>query len=107
MQEMVEGVSQEPAEGGDELEPAVREVTEPHGQVLEHLVHPRHTTQLGRAQTEGSHLVQLRKVVPATQWLKETLVDHLLPSPVARLVGGCLQIILPGKLAWLGWRVLC
>ena len=65
MQEMVEGVSQEPAEGGDELEPAVREVTEPHGQVLDHLVHPGHAALLGRAQIEGFHLVTLREVVPA------------------------------------------
>ena len=63
MQEVVEGVSQQPPEGGDELEPAVREVTQPHGQVLDHLVHPRHAALLGRAQTEGFHLVQLRKVV--------------------------------------------
>ena len=40
MQEVVEGVGQQPPEGGDELEPAVREMAEPHGEVLDHLVHP-------------------------------------------------------------------
>ena len=59
MQEMVEGVGQEPAERGEKLEPAVREVAESHGQVLDHLVHPAHGTLLGRSQAEG-----LRKVVP-------------------------------------------
>ena len=42
MQEVVEGVSQEPAERGDDLEVGVREVAQPHGQVLHHLVHPLH-----------------------------------------------------------------
>ena len=64
VQEMVEGVGQEPAEGGDELEPAVREVAESDGQVLDHLVHPTQGTLLGRPQTQGLHLVQLRKVFP-------------------------------------------
>ena len=64
MQEMVEGVSQEPAEGGDELEGGVGEVAEPHGQVLNHAVHPLHGTLLGRSQAQGFQLVQLRKVVP-------------------------------------------
>lgn len=64
MQEVVERVSQEPAEGGDELEGGVREVAEPHGQVLHHAVHPLHGTLLGRSQAQGFQLVQLRKVVP-------------------------------------------
>ena len=64
MQEVVERVSQEPAEGGDELEGGVGEVAEPHGQVLHHAVHPLHGTLLGRSQAQGFQLVQLRKVVP-------------------------------------------
>ena len=80
MQEMVERVSQEPAEGGQELEPAVGEMAQSHCQVLHHLVHPRHAALLGGAQTQGSHLVQLRKVVPARQWLTQ-IIDHLPSHP--------------------------
>ena len=42
MQEVVQRVSQQPAEGGNELEGAVREVAESHGQVLQHVVQPGH-----------------------------------------------------------------
>ena len=42
MHEVVQRVRQEPAEGGDELEGGVREATETHGEILEHIVHPLH-----------------------------------------------------------------
>ena len=42
MQEVVQRVRQQPAEGSDELEGAVGEVAESHGQVLHHVVQPGH-----------------------------------------------------------------
>ena len=87
--QVVERVRHQPAEGGEELEPEVWEVTQPDGQVLDHVVDPHHRALLRGTEADGLHLRELPQVVPAAG------------------TGGGVRVIFPGELSWLGRRVLC